>query len=52
LTLGSDAHRPGDLGHRLDEMILMAQEAGFKALARFEKRQVVDFVSIEAVKQV
>jgi histidinol-phosphatase (PHP family) len=40
LTLGSDAHRPGDVGACFDAALEMARTAGFKRLARFEKRRV------------
>lgn len=46
LTIGSDAHNPADLGYGLDYTMEMALEAGFKALARFEKRQVADFIPL------
>lgn len=46
LTVGSDAHTPEDLGYGLAYTLEMAREAGFTALARFEQRQVVDFVPI------
>jgi len=40
LTIGSDAHRAEDLGAGLDEALALARQAGFRALATFERRQV------------
>ena len=40
LTLGSDAHRPEDVASDFDVALEMARAAGFKRLARFEKRHV------------
>jgi histidinol-phosphatase (PHP family) len=40
LTFGSDAHTPDAVGACFDVALEMAQAAGFKRLARFERRQV------------
>jgi histidinol-phosphatase (PHP family) len=40
LTLGSDAHKPGDVGASLGAALDIARSAGFKRLATFEKRQL------------
>mgnify|MGYP001815205833 CR=1 FL=1 len=40
LTVGSDAHHADDLGRDITEALNMAREAGFRALASFEARQV------------
>ena len=40
LTLGSDAHAPGDVGFGLGAAIELAQASGFTRLATFEKRRV------------
>ena len=34
LTLGSDAHTPGDLAHRFDDAVALAGEAGYTGLVR------------------
>ena len=39
VIIGSDAHVPSDLGRGLDEALRMLYSAGFKSLARFEKRR-------------
>jgi histidinol-phosphatase (PHP family) len=46
LTVGSDAHHPQDLGFGLDHALALARSAGFKALARYEKREVVSMIPI------
>jgi histidinol-phosphatase (PHP family) len=40
LTAGSDAHQAGDLGAGISEALALAKEAGFRALATFERRRV------------
>jgi histidinol-phosphatase (PHP family) len=40
LTLGSDTHHLNGLGAGLAEALALAQEAGFRAIATFENRQV------------
>jgi histidinol-phosphatase (PHP family) len=40
LTVGSDAHQAGDLGHGIAQALAMAQEAGFRAIATFEGRRI------------
>jgi histidinol-phosphatase (PHP family) len=40
LTIGSDAHRVEDLGADMDEAPALARQAGFRALATFERRRV------------
>lgn len=40
LTVGSDAHQAGDLGRGVAQALDMAREAGFRAIATFESRQV------------
>lgn len=40
LTFGSDAHTPDAVGARFDVALEMARAAGFKRLARFERRRV------------
>ncbi len=39
LTLGSDAHTPEDVGLQLDQALKFIRKAGFKFLARYERRQ-------------
>jgi histidinol-phosphatase (PHP family) len=46
LTIGSDAHRPDDLGFGLDHALQIARAAGFSALAQYEQREVVAFIPI------
>ncbi len=40
LTIGSDAHRAGDLGAGVREALALAEEAGFRAIASFEQRGI------------
>jgi histidinol-phosphatase (PHP family) len=40
LTVGSDAHQAGDLGAGITEALAMARQAGFRAIATFEERQI------------
>ncbi len=40
VTLGSDAHRPEDVGRGLDRALEMVREAGFGRIAMFERRRV------------
>ncbi|MEA3308001.1 MAG: histidinol-phosphatase HisJ family protein [Chloroflexota bacterium] len=46
LVLGSDAHRPGQVGQHFARARALAQAAGFTRFARFKKRNVVDWVQI------
>ncbi|HEV2075893.1 MAG TPA: hypothetical protein VGR10_06610, partial [Thermoleophilaceae bacterium] len=39
VTLSSDAHVPGDLGHRYDQAIDLLQSAGVREIAVFERRE-------------
>jgi histidinol-phosphatase (PHP family) len=39
VTLGSDAHRPDQVGHGLTQAVEMIRSAGFEHLAGFEARQ-------------
>jgi histidinol-phosphatase (PHP family) len=39
LVISSDAHAPGETGHRFQEAVQLAAESGFTSLARFEKRR-------------
>ncbi len=41
LTLGSDAHRPQDIGAHLGVALEMARQAGFTRLATFKRRQPI-----------
>lgn len=40
LTVGSDAHRAADLGAGIPEALDLARQAGFRAIATFEAREV------------
>jgi histidinol-phosphatase (PHP family) len=40
LTIGSDAHHAGDLGAGTAEALAMTRQAGFRAIASFEERQI------------
>lgn len=40
VTLGSDAHRPEEIGVGLDRALSMVRKAGFERIATFEKRRV------------
>jgi histidinol-phosphatase (PHP family) len=40
VTIGSDAHLPDDVGAGLDQAMEALRQAGFRSLARFERRQV------------
>src|SRR5258708_17442572 len=46
LSIGSDSHRPEQLGDSLDKAIGIAKEAGFTRLTRFASRSVQDYVEI------
>jgi histidinol-phosphatase (PHP family) len=39
LTLGSDAHTPGDVGLDLDQALKFIRESGLKFVTRYERRQ-------------
>jgi histidinol-phosphatase (PHP family) len=40
LTIGSDAHRAADLGAGIPEALDLARQAGFRAIATFEAREI------------
>ncbi len=40
LTVGSDAHQVNDLGAGIGQALALARQAGFRAIATFEKRRV------------
>jgi histidinol-phosphatase (PHP family) len=40
LAVGSDAHHVDDLGAGIVEALTLARQAGFRAIATFERRQV------------
>ena len=40
LTTGSDAHHVDDLGAGLAEAMAMARQAGFRAIATYERQRV------------
>lgn len=46
LSIGSDSHRPDQLGTGLDKAIEIAKEAGFTQLTKFAGRKVQEFVAI------
>ncbi len=46
LTLGSDAHRPGDVAHRFDEAVTLAQAAGFRRVCIYERRRVIGWQAL------
>jgi len=48
LTMGSDAHKPGDIKHRFSLITSMAQDIGFKYFAEFKGRKMT-MVDIEKV---
>ena len=39
ITLGSDAHAPGEVGHAFPEAVALARQAGYSACQRFARRQ-------------
>jgi histidinol-phosphatase (PHP family) len=41
VTIGSDAHLPGDLGAGLDQALQAIRLAGFRELTRFERRRPI-----------
>jgi len=41
LTLGSDAHRPDEVGHRFADALVLAREAGYTSLLRLSDRREV-----------
>ena len=45
LTIGSDAHRPGDIAYAFDRVPAMLAAAGFTAITCFEGRKPV-FVDV------
>lgn len=46
LTLGSDAHRPGDVAYRFNDAVALAQAAGFTRVCTFEGRRVASWVAL------
>ena len=46
LSIGSDSHRPDQLGFGLDRAIELAREAGFSSLTKFAGRKVSEAVPI------
>ncbi|MEP7286005.1 MAG: histidinol-phosphatase HisJ family protein [Chloroflexota bacterium] len=46
LSIGSDSHRPDQLGAGLDKAIAIAKDAGFTRLTKFANRKVAEFVEI------
>jgi len=42
VTIGSDAHLPGDVGAGLDQALEAVRAAGFRSLARFEGRRPIE----------
>lgn len=42
ITIGSDAHKPEDIGRDLDKAVVLAKKAGFGKLIRFIKRKKVE----------
>jgi histidinol-phosphatase (PHP family) len=46
LSIGSDSHRPDQIGTGLDVAIEIAKEAGFSQLTKFSGRKVQEFVAI------
>ena len=43
ITIGSDAHRPGDLGYGFEKAIQMAKTAGYDAICTFRRRRSYGF---------
>jgi histidinol-phosphatase (PHP family) len=41
LTIGSDAHAPGELGDRFDDAVALARDAGYTALVRLSDHEPV-----------
>jgi histidinol-phosphatase (PHP family) len=48
ITIGSDAHRPRDLGHMFDHAVEMIRNAGIKYLTTFEQRKP-KFISLDKI---
>ncbi len=46
LTFGSDAHRPRHIAYGFDHARNVARAAGFERLARFQRREVVGWISL------
>lgn len=40
ITLGSDAHKPQDLGNNFDQALRLIREVGYEKVARFTRRQL------------
>jgi len=40
ITLGSDAHKPQDLGNNFDQALRLIREVGYEKIARFTRRQL------------
>lgn len=41
VTLGSDAHEPGEVGRRIDEGYMLAKKAGYSELVTFSQRKML-----------
>lgn len=39
VTLGSDAHAPGDVAHRFDDAVALLREVGYREIATFSQRR-------------
>lgn len=48
LTIGSDGHKPEEIGRNLDEAVMLAKSAGYKFLARYRdrKRELIEIESL------
>ena len=42
ITLASDAHQPGRIGERFDDLAALASRAGYQAFVSFEQRRAVE----------
>jgi histidinol-phosphatase (PHP family) len=40
VTVGSDAHSAADLGRDIPQAVALARQAGFRAIALFERREL------------
>jgi len=52
LSIGSDSHRPDQIGTGLDVALKMAQEAGITHLARFADRKIAERVEISLLEYI
>lgn len=48
LTIGSDAHKPGDIGYRFDYAVEMIKSVGLKYLATYDQRKLT-FVNLNSL---